>query len=364
MRHTRTLQTIAALAIAASSTAAQAPTQTRFGAYVDAYYAYDFGRPTARDRAYTTQAARHDEFNFNLAHVEASLSGERVRGRVALQAGTSVHANYAGEPAIGVYSGPTLARHVQEAYGGFRVADNVWVDGGVFFSHIGSESWISRDNLTYTRSIIAEYTPYYETGVRVTWQPTSSLTATAVVVNGWQIISENNENKSVGARLDWVASPRLTLGYYNIVGNEQPTGAESRTRLLNGLTARFTPSDRLTVLATGDFGRQDGAGDDDASTWWGGAAIARWQATERVGIAGRIEAYEDEDQVIIVTGTPDPFKATGVSFGIDFAPQAGILWRTELRALTGKEPVFPDRDEATGLAKSNMLVVTSFAITF
>ena len=78
-----------------------------FGAFVDAYYAYDLNRPRALDRAFTTTAARHDEFNVNLAFVEAVLAAPRLRGRLAVQFGTSVQANYAGEPRVGAVSGPT-----------------------------------------------------------------------------------------------------------------------------------------------------------------------------------------------------------------------------------------------------------------
>ena len=78
------------------------------GAFVDAYYAWDFNRPGPGnfDRAFTTQPARHEEFNVNLASVEVKLSGEHTRGRVALQAGTAVQSNYAGEPRTGSISGP------------------------------------------------------------------------------------------------------------------------------------------------------------------------------------------------------------------------------------------------------------------
>ena len=54
---------------------------------------------------FTTQPARHNEFNVNLAFIDAKHEGARVHGRVALQAGTSVRSNYAGEPATGVIGG-------------------------------------------------------------------------------------------------------------------------------------------------------------------------------------------------------------------------------------------------------------------
>lgn len=54
-----------------------------WSAFVDTYYAYDFGRPASFDRVFTTQAARHDEFNINLAYVAGSLdqpAGARTSG--------------------------------------------------------------------------------------------------------------------------------------------------------------------------------------------------------------------------------------------------------------------------------------------
>jgi hypothetical protein len=159
----RQLLVLICLALPASLHAQGTPTDTAtkitFGGFVDGYYAYDFNRPATLDRAYTTQAARHDEFNVNLAYVDATLSGPRLRGRFAAQFGTSVQANYATEPRLGTLSGPDVSRFIQEAFVGYQLAPTLWIDGGVFFSPFGSESWISRDNWTYTRSLIAENSP-------------------------------------------------------------------------------------------------------------------------------------------------------------------------------------------------------------
>ncbi len=73
---------------------------------------------------------------------------------------------------------------------------------------MGMESWISRDNPTYTRSLVAEYSPYYQSGVKFTWAPSSRITAQLDVVNGWQNISENNSGK--GAGLHQCASRHLS----------------------------------------------------------------------------------------------------------------------------------------------------------
>ena len=117
--------TICGLLLIPAALCAQAPVsadsgpRVSLGAYLDTYYAWDVGRPSNFDRAYTTQPARHAEFNINLAFVEASLAGPRYRARLALQWGTSVQANYAGEPRIGGISGPSVSQFLQEATVGY-----------------------------------------------------------------------------------------------------------------------------------------------------------------------------------------------------------------------------------------------------
>jgi len=107
-----------------------------FGGFVDTYYAWDANQPHNFDRA-----------------------------------------NYAGEPKLGVVSGPNVSQFIQEAIVGYQLAPSVWLDGGIFFSHLGYEGWISRDNLAYSRSLVADFSPYYEAGVKLTWAASPKLTA-------------------------------------------------------------------------------------------------------------------------------------------------------------------------------------------
>ena len=337
--------------------------QVTWGAFIDSYYAYDFNRPGPGgfDRSFTTQPARHDEFNINLAHLEAKLAGPRIRGRVALQAGTSVQSNYAGEPRSGSVSGPDLARHIQEAVAGIRVADRLWIDAGIYFSHIGQESWISRDNPTYSRSLIADYSPYYETGVKATWTASSKLTAQVHVLNGWQNISETNSDKAVGMRLDYAVSPHLAVGYSNFIGNEAPDTVPARLRVFNEILASWS-IDRLVVWVTLDYGVQRRAPASGNSDWWGGAAIARVKLNATTSVSGRLERYVDADQVIVTTGTPYGFRVTSASLGIDVAPFAGAMWRSELRTYTASDPIFP-MHASSGFTDHDGFVVSSLALT-
>jgi hypothetical protein len=377
-----------ALALVAGSLALVAPTVARaqaaapgdttvrvtFGAFVDAYYAWDAGRPPSFDRSFaggtpfTTQPARHNEFNVNLAFAEAVLAGPRVRGRLAIQAGTSVQSNYAGEPSTGVVSGPSLARHIQEAVVGYRIGDGLWVDGGIFYSNMGMESWVSRDNPTYTRSLVAEYSPYYSSGVKLTWAATSRLTARVDLVNGWQNVAESNAGKGAGARLDYAVTPTATVSYYNFVTNE----AGTRLRTFNGVGARVTTG-AWTLLGEADVGTQRRApGTDGTSTWLNTMGVVRVQVSPVVALAARTEYTRDEDQVVLATGVRGtgeeaignpPFRAIGGSLGIDVQPAPRLVWRTEARGWRNQDAVFPDGVDR-GPRRTSAFVVSSLALTF
>ena len=348
---------------------AQAPAATpdtaitvKLAGFVDGYYAYDFNRPASFDRAFTTQPARANEFNVNLAFIEATLSATRLRGRVAFQAGTSVQSNYAAEPAIGSVSGPPLARTIQEAYAGYQVTRSLWIDGGIFYSNMGMENWVSRDNPTYTRSLVADYSPYYSSGVRATWQATPRLAGRVDVVNGWQNISETNTDKGAGVRLDYALTPSTAVSYYNFVGNE--TG--SRLRVFNGVGTKASLTSRVQVLGEFDVGTQqrDPSARGGHATWYGATLVGRVQVTPVVGLSGRLERFDDGDQVLIVTGPRSPaFRANGASVGLDVAPQPRVLWRTELRGFRGNDRVFPARDATGARSRRDAFAVTSLALT-
>ncbi len=336
------------------------PTRVAFGAFVDGYYAWDAGRPRALDRAFTTQPARHNEFNINLAFVEAALTGTRVRGRLALQAGTSVQSNYFAEPQVGAVSGGVLSRNIQEATVGLRLHPRLWWDGGIYFSYVGLEGWVSRDNPTYTRSLIADYTPYYLSGAKLTWQAAPTVTAQLHVMNGWQNVSETNADKAVGTRIDWTPRPTVLLGWTTFMGNEQPDSLPSRVRVLSQFLGRWTPPG-WELSGVVDVGRQrrPGGGTD---RWTGSTLIVRRSLTPGVKAVGRAEHLFDGRQVLVSTGTPGGFRTTGASLGLDVSPEPRVLWRTEVRAFRSGEALWP-RAGRPGGSRTGLLAVLSVALT-
>jgi hypothetical protein len=365
---TLTAQTAAADgAISARISAQSAPDttpQVGFGGFIDTYYAWDFQRPANFDRAYTTQPARHAEFNINLAYVDAKLAGPRYRGRLALQWGTSVQANYAGEPRLGGVSGPSVSQFIQEAFVGYQLAPTLWLDAGIFFSHIGYEGWISRDNPTYTRSLIADFSPYYEAGAKLTWAPAPTLTTTLAVVNGWQNVSNYNTPPATGVRVEYAPSSRLTLTYDNFLGNVAPDTMPARLRFFNEIAAQIKPTADWLVAAVLDGGLQGrSTANGGTAAWYGTSLIGRYSATDRLAVAGRLERYIDPDETIVMTGLGVPFNTSGASLGLDFALAPQVLWRSEVRGFWSSDPVWPTKQPHT-YARRDGIATMSLAMRF
>lgn len=337
----------------------------QWGGFIDGQYGLDFNSPPNGDRSYSTQPARSNEFNLNLAFLEVKIESEKTRSRLALQAGTSVQSNYSSEPSKGSVSGGDLSRHIQEARVGYALSDSTWIDAGIFFAHVGSESFISRDNLVLTRSLVADYSPYYLAGVKLVHTLSDRLTLQFLVVNGWQNVSENNTDKAVGTGVEY-ATDQWSLAYNNLVGREispdlngSPRSTEFRQFHNFSLKSRGLKS--WDWIAQFDIGFQKKPDSPSESSWNGASLMARYSFNPLQKIGLRAEAFQDSDQIIIVTNTAQGFNGAGASVGFDQTLEDGILWRTELRYLKANHDVFP---KESSFASENLTATTSWSLSF
>jgi hypothetical protein len=334
----------------------------KFGALVDTYYGYDFDNPTALDESYTTVASRHNEFNVNLAYIDAKISSEKIRGRVALQTGTSVTVNYAGESnGLGSINGPgqsktpPLAENIQEATLGYRVTDKLWIDAGIMFSYLGFDGWITKNNWTYLHSMESDFSPYYQSGVRATYQWSDELSTQLNVMNGWGNIYETNENKALGLQVAYAPKAGYTLTYSNFWGNE----VSNLYRFFNDFILMVPLTSQLKMALVYDLGLQArplGAG---TSVWQSFTGEAHYQLSPVYAMTVRGEYFRDPNQVIAVTGTPNGFQTWGASINGDLTLAEHLLWRNELRARWSKGPIFPGK---SGNMTQDSVLVTSVTL--
>jgi hypothetical protein len=315
-----------------------------WSAFADTYYSYNLNNLPTRNRPYTTQPLYNEELALNLGYIDAKVSGDRVRGRLAAQYGSSVVENYAREPEL-------FWRYIQEANAGYKLSEQVWIDAGIFLSHIGLEGWISRENWTYTRSLIADYSPYYQSGAKVSYQASKELAASVHVLHGWQNISDDRD-PALGTQVSYQPNDSTSFVYNTFLGNEQGN------RFFNDLIAKRQISKSLSIGTSFDIGFQERKVEQDTVAWHGWALLAQYKVYSALRVAGRVEGYSDPHQVIITSLSGNHVTATGLSVNVDVDLTTELLWRTEYRVLLSSEKVFP---RASGFSDSESMVVTSLA---
>ena len=333
-----------------------------FGGFLDTYYAYDFNQPKDHERQFTTQPVRHNEFNINLAYVEAILKKEKSRGRLALQYGNSVTKNYSSEPTQGATSGPNDSKIFQEAYVGTKIGERTWIDMGIFLGNIGAESWISKDNWIYTRALSLDYVPYYSSGARLEHFIDNNQSFQLQLLNGWQTISENNQGKAIGMQYKNAVTPTFTFTYNNFFGDEEVVSQSSRFRAYHNFIFQWLQSDAWQYIYTFDIGHQSQQENDGVDAWFTTAFTVRHPLDQKRTIAMRAEYYADPHQANVVTSTPNGFRVTSLATGYDQKLDENTMWRTELRGFYSHDRIYPQ-----GSAGKNRLegfLVTSLSMWF
>ena len=342
-----------------STTQETAASSLRFNGFAEVYYCYDFNQPADNNRPWFTYSHnRHNEFNVNLAYVKGSYNSERVRANIALATGTYMNANYAAEPGV--------LKNIYEANVGIKVLKRkkLWVDAGILPSHIGFESAHSPSCLVLTRSILADNSPYYEGGARITYNTDSGKWLLSVLaLNGWQRIRrlDGNSLMSWGTQVTFTPSTQTSINYSTFFGTDKPDSLR-QWRHFHNVYGTFHLTSKLELILGFDLGQEQiSKGSNKYNTWYGTAGILYYVFATNWAAAIRGEYYSDEKGVIIRSGTANGFKTTGCSVNIDKRVNTHFLWRTELRTFLSKDAVFTKDGDAK---KNNFAMTSSLALTF
>ena len=191
-----------------------------WNAFLDTYYSYDFSNPANHLRPqFLFNHNRHNEVTINLALINLSYSDSTKRTNIGLMTGTYPQYNLSLEP--------EALRNVYEANIGMKLSKKreLWLDAGIMPSHIGFESAISKDCWNLTRSILAENSPYYEAGIKVSYKSRSQKWyLAALVLNGWQRIRRiyGNNTLSFGTHVSYLPTDKLIINSSSFIGNDKP----------------------------------------------------------------------------------------------------------------------------------------------
>jgi len=331
----------------------------KISGYIETYYAYDFGNPVNHNRpGFAYSFNRHNEVNLNLGFVNAAYRTEFIRANFAFMTGTYANANLAAEP--GVF------KNIFEANAGVKLAKtkDLWLDAGIFSSHIGFESAIGKDCWNLTRSILADNSPYFESGVKISYTSNNEKWfLSGLILNGWQRIQrvDGNNAPAFGHQLTFRPNSKITLNSSSFVGSDTPDSAR-KMRYFHNFYAQFQLHQKFGLTVGFDIGtQQKSKGSSEYNTWHTAVVIAKFVATNKISISARGEYYSDENGVIIVKGTPNGFQTYGYSVNLDYIIRANLIWRVEGRGFISKDKIFALNDRPD---TQNYFVTTALAISF
>ena len=329
--------------------------------YLETYYLFDINNPSNGNRpSFIYSHNRHNEFNANLALIKLSYNAARLRANIALMAGTYANANLAAEPGV--------LKNIYEANAGINLSrkKQLWLDAGIFASHIGFESAIGKDCWTMTRSILADNSPYYESGIKLSYtSDNGKFFASALVLNGWQRIQkvDGNSLPSFGWQIYGKPGNKVLINSSAFIGPDK-ADTSRQMRYFHNLYAIINATEKFGVTLGFDAGmEQKSKGNKQYNLWYSPVLIVRYTPIEKLAIAGRIEYYSDINQVIIATGTPNGFETVGYSLNVDIMPFSNAMIRVEGRLFQNvHDEVFENRNGS--FTKLSPSIGFSFAYAF
>lgn len=332
----------------------------QFSGYLETYYIHDFNEPGNHRRpAFVYSHNVTDRPSVNLALLKAALTTERFRGNLALGSGTYMRANYAAEP--------HGLRNIYEANIGIKLSteNELWLDIGVMPSHIGFESAVGQDNWTLTRSMMADNSPYFETGAKLSYiTQDKQWQLSGLLLTGWQRIQrpDGNTTPAIGHQLLYKPTDKLTINSSSFIGNDK-SDAKRQMRYFHDFYVQWQLDEHWGLITALDIGAEQAApGSERYHVWVSPTVVLRYAYSDRLQFAARLEHYHDKHGVIINTGTDDGFQTTGYSVNMDYRLNPRMVWRNELRKLTSRDAIF-EKDSMRNV-DNNLMAVTALTLSF
>lgn len=319
--------------------------------YLDSYYAWDTdshmmdGEGAAatlverKERGLNAVGYRRNEFNLNTAQMTVSTDKDWYRGAATFQMGNIAQSSWAL---------PYL--NVQEAHLGFKPfsdlgmeGNDLWVDGGIFLTHIGNELLLPRYNWLSTLALVTMFEPFYQAGVKVGYNWGDTLSAELHIMNGYGIIDDNNASKTVGWLIGYSPMDNLSISYAATLGDEGDTGSPA-TRFYNNFNLNYQILDQFGIRGQVDEATQSG----NAHIYYGAQLSARYDFMPNFGATVRGEVIQDPGSMLT-----DALQGFGVTLGLEYKPTDNSFVRLEGRQLIMDPNANKMFMDANGNASSN-----------
>ena len=285
--------------------------------FVDTSATYNFAGPHTGTNGLRVFDTQSDSFLINNAelNIQKSVSADSPFGfKTSLMFGTDAMVVGGVTTGLGITGPPAEHVELKDAYAEYLVplGESVDVMAGKFATLHGAEVIESMNDWNFSRSFLFGFAiPFTHTGVRVTYPWAKWLSTTVGIVNGWDVVKDNNLGKTLETEVTLTPNDKMSLTTNYMVGPEQgTTGSNSHMRHLIDMVASYQPIDPLQLKANFDYGFEEkGVGIGKSASWVGLAGYARYALTPWWALATRVEWFHDAD------GVRTAFRPVG-TFGV------------------------------------------------
>jgi hypothetical protein len=321
----------------------------------DWYYAYNSSAPKTDVIPLYVSMNQNNQVNNNLSYIDLKYETKRFKAHFIPAIGSFMTANSAIEK--GVF------KNVLEANVAVKLSKKkeFWLEGGVLGSPYTNENPYSQEHLTYTRSLAAEYVPYYQAGFKFTYKHNQKLKGSLYLLNGWQQIYDLNTNKSLGTQIEYKPNSKDVFNWNTYIGSERSLqNPNYRTRYFTDIFWTHNFEGAFSFATCAFYGLQEVAGLDgtlDVRPWGQVNFSARYSIKRWGSFSGRVEYFKDNQNTLIQGLNQNlGFNCLGASVGYNKYLIPVLLVRAECKTLHSiNGDIFPSLSSNFG---DNMVLFT------
>jgi hypothetical protein len=311
-----------------------------FGFYVDAYvnWELDNGKDTSNIAPYYANCPYLDKIRLNVAAIEVLYNADKVRGKLQLQWGDA--------PNLLASPEKQFIKTMRQAFFGFRIVKDLWIDIGYQFTPVGIESAWPVTNWISTASMCGYFEPGAVLGVKVSYKFSEKVNGGLMFGSPYSLAYQQTDHVAGILYINYIPLKNLTLSYNNMFGNQALKNAGIRNNLLyNDVCIAYNPIQDLGIVGQFDFAFQTNSqmapDTNKVASMCSGFIQARYGFLKHFSISGRYEYYHDPDGFL--SGTYTYYSKTtglttnGFSVSLEYKPVAISYIRVEYKYMHANE---------------------------
>ncbi len=271
---------------------AEDPKPLTFSGYIDTYYQLNFNGVRSNlgasglERIFDQNA---NSIQVGLAQFKTTYSTDKVDGVLDLAFGNAADlANYGN--ALSPIGSTSTALAIKQAYLTWKASDKFSLTAGQFGTHVGYEVIDAYVNYNYSLSNLFGNGPFYHTGVKATVSPSDKFAFTFGLANGLDSKEDNNKGKGIIGQLFFQPAEKWSV-YLNYFGSNEGSDTEKSFYNIFDLATTLAVTEKFNLGLNAAYGTQDG------KTWGGGALYANVQLSEKFGLGGRYEYFDNKSAI-------------------------------------------------------------------